>query len=107
MLKRLKKKTIQESDRFFSIFAGEFVKVFLKNSVEETIESEQGAISQNSPLSLTGYLLDFDERYYYLGDNPNQVYAAVAINEVILIQEVKPMDSMDLMMEGADMKKMN
>jgi hypothetical protein len=104
MLKR--KRKIQEDNRFFQTFAGEFIKVYTKSKVKETLSAEEGHIQQEAPLAVMGYLLDYDSKYYYLGDGPNQASVAVAIDQVILIQEVKNTDKYDDLLEQADTKKM-
>lgn len=107
MLKR-KRKTEPNTinNRFFEIFAGEFVKIFIKANVKETASTEEGHIEQEAPLAVIGYLLDYDSKYYYLGDDPSQASIAVAINQVMLIQEVKNPDAYDALLEQADIKKM-
>jgi hypothetical protein len=102
-----KKKRKLTSNRFFDTFAGEEVRIFTKVSVSEGIETEQGTIKQEAPMTVVGFLLDFDEEYYFVGDGPDQVSSAVKIDQVALIQEVKKLDHYDLMLEGADPRKLN
>jgi len=104
MLKRKKTKT---DDRFFQTFAGEQVKVFTKVNVKESAATQEGVMEINVPLSCSGYLLDYDDNFYYLGDEPNQANTAVRIDQVVMIQEVKNADMYDLLLDQADPRKMN
>lgn len=112
MLSRLKKKkTTKESDRFYSMFVGEFVRMSLRSTITDAVTTPEGTISQQSPLSVTGYFIDMDEKYYYVGDQPDMVHSAALITDVVLIQEVKLVTETDTLMERlldtADMGKMN
>jgi len=104
MLKR--KRKVDNDNRFFQTFAGEFVKVFTKASIKEIASTEDGHVEQEVPLAIMGYLLDYDSKYYYLGDEPNQASVAIAIDQVIIIQEVKNPDVYDALLDQVDTKKM-
>lgn len=63
-------------DTFFLAFVGELVGIVYnagKNAVQ-----------------LSGYLLDYDDEYYYLGDSEEEITNAIKKNRVIHIQVLDP-----------------
>ena len=99
-----KKKVV---DQFFEVFAGEFVRFYLRSSVTDAVSTPDGTVSQKSPLMVVGYLLDLDDKYYYVGTEADKVNTAVSIKDTMLVEEVKMPDAMDLALDGTDMTKMN
>lgn len=73
-------------DVFFSSFAGEKVDLQLNILYSEQHQSEDALETKTYSMSSTGYLLDVDDNYYYLGDTPNSVTQAVRKNFVIQIR---------------------
>jgi len=100
-------KKTKAGNNIFSVFAGERVAILTKTRVSESLASDTQTIDKSVPLSIEGYLLDCDEAYYYLGETADQVSAAVAISQVILIQEVKALDLYTELLENADKGNMN
>jgi len=110
MVKRLlnkKRKTTDSDDRLFLTFAGEYVTVMTRQNISEAIETEVGLANASTPFTITGYLLDFDSKFYYLGESPDQVTTAIATTEVVLMQEVRQLDVYDSILAKADTGKMN
>lgn len=63
---------MKSSNIFKSIFLGEYVEILLKISE-----------SENSPvMQLSGYLLDLDNDYYFLGKNGTEITDCVQKNLV-------------------------
>ena len=65
--------------RLFELFAGTYVTIAVK--------SLRGVTSSKkiSNVMLAGYLLDECETFYYIGDTPTEVFAAVRRDDVISI----------------------
>ena len=98
---RRKKET--NSELFFTTFAGEYVKIITTVIISETIETEEGIATSESPLTVEGFLLDFDDTFFYLGAGPEQVSHAVNKETVSVVQtgvEVKDVGIYDEILES-------
>lgn len=102
-----KPKVGKSNNNVFSIFAGERVALLTKTKVSESLSSGREIIEKSVPLSIEGFLLDCDENYYYLGETADAVSAAVAVSQVILIQEIKSADVYTELLEAAETGNMN
>lgn len=76
----------KQIDMFFDIFAGEFVSITTKLQQKITQQTEENILQSESFLSMQGFLVEKDDLYYYIGDKPNSVLAAIKINEVVHIE---------------------
>lgn len=104
----MKKTTkVGRHNRLFETFVGERVRVFTKQVLTESLSSEEGTASQNSPLALEGYLLDMDDVYIYLGMDADKVSAAVSVSQIVAVQEVGLPDILSELLDGADTDKVN
>lgn len=74
------------TDTFFDIFAGEFVSITTKLQQKVTQQTEENVLQSESFLSIQGFLVDKDDLYYYIGDKPNSILAAIKINEVVHVE---------------------
>lgn len=83
----------------FDTFAGVHVQVFTKSSISEILSSEEGSVQQSLPLTLTGYLIDYDDKFYYLGDTPYEADSVVSVDQVVIIKEIKQIDELDVLMD--------
>ena|ERR1044072_5970151 len=81
--KMKKKKAKKKSDSFYSTFIGEFVQVI----GEFTTQDKGGTYA-----TITGYILDVDKDYLYLGPTADAVSAAIARNKVFSIQIITDED---------------
>jgi len=76
-----KKKTSPKNghDLFFDIFIGEFVDIITKRrSSRISVNPDTGETDQiEMPMVISGYLLDEDEVYYFIGVTPKEVSNAV------------------------------
>lgn len=71
------------SDLFWVTFVGEYVEVLCKFETPE---------SGRMPLAIQGYMLDVDDKYYYIGKNPLEVISAVDKNDVAYICIIEQID---------------
>lgn len=79
------KKTIG-TDKFYEIFVGEYMQFIMDATQHSSIvEEETGqVISQESPMTVSGYLLEHDSHHYYLGVSPLAVSHAIRKNSYFL-----------------------
>lgn len=94
-------------NRIFEIFAGERVILMTKLMVSEKTASEVREVQKDTPLSIEGYLLDYDDKYYYLGHTDKEVTSAVAIPQILLIQQIGIEDPYSEFFDKADTGNMN
>lgn len=76
-----KKKTNPKNghDLFFDIFIGEFVDIITKRKTSRiSVDPETGETEQiEVPMMISGYILDEDESYYFIGSTERHVTHAV------------------------------
>ena len=97
----LRSRSLKVKDRFFQNFAGAFVKIYTKSVISESVSSgEHGSASASSPLSISGFLLDVDEQYYYIGEEPTEATAVVRIDQVVIVEEIRVKDGYDAVLES-------
>ncbi len=74
---------------FYDLFIGEWVDVITKGLIEITEQSESGISSSKTPMVLSGYVIDIDDLFIYLGPEPFTVSQAVKKDEYISIAVVE------------------
>ena len=72
--------TAGDYDTFFLAFAGEHLEIVAMLSSEVT----EGTIKTN------GFLLDYNDEYYFLGETPHEITHCVKREKVTLIQVMEP-----------------
>ena len=76
-----KKKTSPKNghDLFFDIFIGEFVDIITERKTTRiSVNQESGETEQlEIPMIISGYILDEDDSYYFIGATDRQVSHAV------------------------------
>lgn len=92
--KRKRSKKQPQTSRIYEIFVGSYINIAVKSLKNAT---SGGKISN---LMIAGYFLDECEEYFYLGDNPGSVFAAVKKDDVASImlsnEEVELMNQIDV-----------
>jgi hypothetical protein len=81
-----KQQVNEQLDTFVLAFMGEFVSVITDIMIVDYAQNDVQTIEQNSPMIARGFLLDSDNNYLYLGDNPLEVTQAVARNRITMVQ---------------------
>lgn len=76
------------SNKLFHIFAGVYVEFVLKNLKGAQVMEDGGRVEGS--VILSGYLLDEDQDYYYLGETQEDISQAIKKEDVIRIY--KPED---------------
>lgn len=67
----------KEESRFFLTFIGEMVMITTDIATKAEMTSEEGTMYEEGPLRLQGFLLDEDDKFYYLGGSPDNVTDAI------------------------------
>lgn len=78
----MKKNGPSFSDLFMSTFVGEYVAII---SQLNTFDAEGVAL----PLEVQAYILDVDERFYFLGDSPLEINSVIDKSEVKYIRIIE------------------
>jgi len=81
---RTKKEKVPEL--FFTTFVGEYVRIVTTVVMTDTIETEEGISTSSAPLLTEGYLLDYDDNFYYLGQSPDNVTTAISRHTISQVQ---------------------
>ena len=76
-------------DLLFQLFAGEYVSILVDMTVENVTQSEREVEMIKAPLTLSGYLSDVDDVYFYLGHEPNVFNQAVRKDKIIHVEVVE------------------
>ena len=71
------------SELFWGTFIGEYVEVLCKFETPD---------SGKLPLAVQGYMLDADDRYYYIGQNPLEVTSVINKDDVAYIALIENID---------------
>lgn len=70
------------SETFWSTFLGEFVEIL----------AEVVTPGAKVPLTINAYLLDIDNDYFYLGQNPIEINSCIKRSDVSYIEIIKQED---------------
>lgn len=93
---------MKTTDRLLSLFAGDFVEVVTNQKISVTKGDSDEIIENSSPYIVTGYLLDSDKTYIYLGDTPHAVTDVVKKRYVVQIGISRPADKYEDMLDAMD-----
>lgn len=73
----------------FQLFAGEYVSIILDMMVENVVQSASEVEMTKAPLTVSGYLSDADDVYYYLGHEPNVFNQAIRKDRIIHVEVIE------------------
>lgn len=62
---------------FQTTFIGEYVEITTNHTYSFSEETADGYNTGTAISTIRGYLLEFDDEYYYLGDNPNAIFKVI------------------------------
>jgi len=86
---------------FEKAFIGQFVMVVTNMTQNASVSNDEGLIeSAEIPVTMTGFLIDADDDYYYLGNTPDEVLTCIKkgmINQISLA-----MDEFDMFAQEAN-----
>lgn len=83
MPKKTKTTTGANPSLFFTNFVGELVEIMTNRMSVVTTQTEEGTETGEYPWAITGYLLDEDENFYYIGKSQTEVNSAIK-KEIVL-----------------------
>lgn len=81
-----KQQAVEQIDTFVLAFMGEFVNVITDIMIVDYAQNDVQTLEQNAPMIARGFLLDADNNYLYLGDNPLEVSQAISKARVTMVQ---------------------
>jgi hypothetical protein len=90
----MSKSKTDKLDRFFEMLAGEFIQVVLDKDVESSVQTEKTVSINKTPLIVEGYLVEEDDVYVFLGQQPNTITQAIRKEYIIHIQVTSEENSM-------------
>lgn len=96
-----KKKQIDNDqiNTFILAFMGEYINVVTDIMILDYAQNEAQTMEQNAPMVARGYLLDEDDKFVYLGDNPLEITQAISKNKVAMIQVERKKSKYEEMLE--------
>ena len=101
-----KKKQSESTQTFLLSFIGEYVNIVTDIMIAEYSTTEEGSLEQNAPMVARGYMLDCDNDYLYLGEDPFEITQAIRRKKIVVIQrELKNSEYTDLLNDMPDPKK--
>jgi hypothetical protein len=75
----------------FEIFAGEFVELTTSEYVEGVYyDEDNGPINFREPITITGYIVDFDDTYFLIGEKHDEVSQAIEKARIWRIRMIDP-----------------
>jgi hypothetical protein len=96
-----KKKVIdnEQINTFILAFMGEYINVITDIMILDYAQNDSQSLEQNAPMVARGFLLDEDEHFLYLGDNPLEISQAIAKNKVAMIHMEKKKNKYDELLD--------
>jgi len=95
-----KKQMIDEQiNTFVLAFMGEYINVVTDIMILDYSQNDVQSLEQNAPMVARGFLLDEDENFLYLGENPLEISQAIAKNKVAMIHMEKKKNKYDELLE--------
>lgn len=84
---------------FHLTFIGEYVEI-LTCFYQKHIEGNQDSISEQTvPIVIQGYILDIDDEFYYIGNNPSEVVRAIRKQDARAFEILQPKNVFDEILE--------
>lgn len=65
------------STSFFEVFSGEHITIIINQNIEQSVTDGETLQTVKSPISVSGYLTDEDDSFYYLGLEPGLYHQAI------------------------------
>src|SRR5277367_5983360 len=87
-------------ETFFATFIGEKVEIVANFYQDYSEETEDRRVSNHSPASIQGFILDLDPVFIYLGKNPHEVCMCLRRDSVLYIEVLVDKSPYDEMLEN-------
>ena len=97
-----KKKQMNDDsiNTFVLAFMGEYVSVITDIMILDYSQNDSQVLEQNAPMVARGFLLDEDENFLYLGDNPLEISQAISKKKIAMIHMEKKKNKYDEILDG-------
>lgn len=96
---RKKPSSTENINTFVLAFMGEYINIVTDIMIVEYTSNESQALEQNAPLVARGFLLDEDENYIFIGDNPLEIAQAIAKSRIVMLQIEKKKSKYEELLE--------
>ena len=80
----------EKVDVLFDVFAGEHISIILDKEVEQVRQTETHIETLKSSISISGYAVDMDDDYIYLGYEPGIISQAIKKTFIVHIEITNP-----------------
>jgi hypothetical protein len=77
---------MKKKANYTETFLGRKVNVVTKMMLEESQQEGETMVSNNQPLVFAGVLVDFDDSFYFLGDEEGEIKQIIQKSEVLALQ---------------------
>lgn len=84
---------MKKADKLFEYFAGEHVSVLLNKTAFQSIQQGNNIKNVQSQTISEGYLVDEDDKYFYLGSEPTHIGCAIHKTYIIQMEVTDPNDT--------------
>jgi hypothetical protein len=91
---------MKRPDRLLHTFAGDFVEIVTDLSISLIKGDDESVTERNTPYVISGYLLDADSVYVYIGDTPNAVTDMVKKRHIVQIGISRPPDKYEDLLDN-------
>ena len=92
------------STLFLKKFQGSFVELVINLTMTEELENGDSKVG---PLILQSFVVDIDDKFVYLGQNPLQVDSAIKIDDIRLVNITDPSNYEDDILDPERDKELN
>ena len=79
-----------------------FVEVLTDRYISVTNETEHGRFENKKPLVLSGYLLDFDDEWVYIGITEETVTDMIKLKRIVTISQSAKHDEFEKMLDDVE-----
>lgn len=91
-------------DLLFQNFAGELIEILINKEVEQSKQTEDMIETLKHSMHVIGYFTDMDDKFLYLGLEPDTISQAINRNFIIHVEITTP-DELDMMLQEAEAPK--
>lgn len=81
---------------------GEFVEIITDVSISLKNEMEHGVSEKSQPMIVSGFFVDFDENFLYLGTKDGKIVDGVGIKHIVQVGKSEPQDEYDKMLDEVE-----
>lgn len=90
----------KKKNSFKNIYLGQPVEMTSRVSINTTLETVQGVVSTDHPVTIVGFLEHIDNEFYHLSDFPGEITQSVRKSEILHVALVKQKTIADELMNS-------